>query len=72
MSENDISELVVHIIDSDKTINELQQENQQLKQVLDEIREYINNRCLEEDGLVCYGDNMSPIDLMNILDKVKE
>jgi hypothetical protein len=55
-----------------KESQKLQQENQQLKEVLDEIREYLNKRCLEEDGLVCYGDNLSPIDLMQILDKVKE
>lgn len=48
------------------------EQKKQYKSVLDEIREYINARCLEKDGLVGYGDDLSPIELMEILDKVKE
>ena len=32
MSESDINYLIVHLIDSDRKINELEQENQQIKE----------------------------------------
>lgn len=59
-------------IHNDKVIDDTNWKIKQYKSILDEIREYINARCLEKDGLVGYGDDLSPIELMEILDKVKQ
>lgn len=37
------------------------------QQRVDRAIEYINNQCLESDGYVSYGDDLSPDELIKIL-----
>lgn len=56
-------------------IQSIEQENQQLKEVLDEIREYINKNSIyfaTSEKVGNYFANCNCDDLLQILDKVKE
>lgn len=41
------------------------------KAIVEETIRYINSRCLEKNGYVGYGDDLSPIDLIEILTEQK-
>lgn len=54
------------------TIEELQQENKQLKEVIEEVRELIPKQLLSNVNITKYTDEMCLRDILQILDKAKE
>ena len=66
-------ELVINRIYKEQYVKDLEQENQQLRQVLDEIRECTRKYCsgiITDDGEIVF---VTPTaNIVQILDKVKE
>ena len=54
-----------------KDFFDLQQENKQLKEVIEEVREYVNNH-IHQETFTGYMDSYELKRLLQILDKVKE
>ena len=58
--------------DVKKAIKELQQENKQLKEVIEEVREYINSKVISNGEIIDQLRKIEVKELLQILDKAKE
>ena len=57
--------------DVKKAIRELQQENKELKDVIEEVREYINSKVISNGEIIDQLRKIEVKELLQILDKVK-
>ena len=60
-----------YCINLEKYTNKLQQENKQLKEVIEEVREYINSKVISNGEIIDQLRKIEVKELLQILDKAK-